>query len=218
MNVLSLFDGISCGIQAIKNIGIKCNYYASEIDPYALAISKKNHPEIFQLGNVLDVKASNLPKIDLLLGGSPCTNLSIAGKNNGFQEQSSLYFEFLRLWNDLQPKYFLLENVKMKKEYSDTISKDLNVDYIEISSSEFSAQSRKRYYWTNIPITKDLKNYKCSDVVVDILDIAVDDKYTVNTKREIIYNTQKTHKIGYISKDSQGNRIYNPNYKGVINC
>lgn len=149
MNVLSLFDGISAGQVALKRAGIKVNnYFASEIDPYAIKITQKNFPNTIQLGDVREVKGENLPQIDLLIGGSPCTGFSFAGKQLNFNDpQSKLFFEYVRLLEECKPKYFLLENVVMKKEYSDVITKYLGVDYIKINSSLVSAQNRERLYW-----------------------------------------------------------------------
>lgn len=162
MNVLSLFDGMSCGRIALERVGIEVdNYFASEIDKYAIQVSKKNYPSIKHIGSVLDVKASDLPKIDLLIGGSPCQGFSFAGKQLNFEDgRSKLFFEFVRLLKECKPKYFLLENVKMKKEYQDIISEYLGIEPILINSALVSAQNRERLYWTNIPnITqpKDLK-------------------------------------------------------------
>lgn len=153
MNVLSLFDGISCGKLALDRANIPVtNYFASEIDKYCIQISKKNHPDIIQLGDIKNIKAEDLPKIDLLIGGSPCQGFSIAGKQLNFNdERSALFFEYIRLLRELKPKYFLLENVKMKKEYKDIITEHLGVNPIEINSSLVSAQNRRRLYWTNIP-------------------------------------------------------------------
>jgi site-specific DNA-cytosine methylase len=153
VNVLSLFDGMSCGRIALERAGVKVdNYYASEIDKYAITVAQKNYPDTIQLGSVLDVKSANLPKIDLLIGGSPCQGFSFAGKQLNFDDpRSKLFFEFVRLKEELNPKYFLLENVKMKKESQDVISAYLGVEPVEINSALVSAQNRKRLYWTNIP-------------------------------------------------------------------
>jgi DNA-cytosine methyltransferase len=153
IKVLSLFDGISCGMVALERAGIKVDeYYASEIDKYAIKVSEKNYPNIKRIGDVTKVKGADLPKIDLLVGGSPCQGFSFAGKQLNFNdERSKLFFEYVRLLKETKPKYFLLENVKMKKEYQDVISKFLGVEPIEINSALVSAQNRKRLYWTNIP-------------------------------------------------------------------
>ena len=153
LNVLSLFDGMSCGQIALERAGIKVNnYFASEIDKYAIQVAKHNYPNTHHIGDVTKVKASELPKIDLLIGGSPCQGFSFAGKQLNFEDpRSKLFFEFVRLLNECKPKYFLLENVKMKKEYQDVITEHLGVEPIEINSNILSAQNRKRIYWTNIP-------------------------------------------------------------------
>jgi len=153
MNVLSLFDGMSCGMIALDRLGIKVdNYYASEIDKYAIQVSQANYPDIIQVGDITKLDLSTLPKIDLVMGGSPCQGFSFAGKQLAFDDpRSALFFEFVKCVDTLKPKYFLLENVRMKKEYLDIISEYMGVEPIFINSSLVSAQSRQRYYWTNIP-------------------------------------------------------------------
>ena len=162
MNVLSLFDGMSCGRIALEKAGIKIDkYYACEIDKFAVKVSKANYPDIFQLGDVKDLtwNDSSLhshlrPKIDLLIGGSPCQGFSFAGKHLNFDDpRSKLFFEFVRLMDETKPKWFLLENVRMKQESQDIISRYLGVQPVMINSSLVSAQNRKRLYWTNIPFT-----------------------------------------------------------------
>ena len=153
MNVLSLFDGMSCGQIALNRLGIKYDkYFASEIDEYAIKVTQHNYPETIQIGDVLNVKGSDLPQIDLIFGGSPCQGFSFAGKRLNFDDpRSKLFFEFVRLRDELKPKYFLLENVKMKKEHEDVITEHMGVKPIRINSKLVSAQSRERLYWTNIP-------------------------------------------------------------------
>ena len=153
MNVLSLFDGMSCGQIALDQLNIKVdNYYAAEIDKYAMQIAKKNYPNTIHLGDVTSVYAQDLPEIDLLMGGSPCQGFSFAGKQLNFDDpRSALFFEFVRLLKECKPKYFLLENVRMKKEYQDIISEHLGVEPVMINSALMSAQNRVRLYWTNIP-------------------------------------------------------------------
>ena len=153
MKVLSLFDGMSCGQQALKECGIVVDeYYTSEIDKYAIEIAQKNFPNTKQIGDVRTVKAADLPQIDLLLGGSPCQGFSFAGRQLNFNDpRSALFFEFVRVLKECKPKYFLLENVRMKKEYQDVITEHLGVEPIMINSSLVSAQNRVRLYWTNIP-------------------------------------------------------------------
>jgi DNA-cytosine methyltransferase len=202
INVLSLFDGIATGLYALKKAGIPVNkYFASEIDKYAIAIAKYNHPEIIHLGDVRNIKAENLPRIDLLIGGSPCTELSVAGRRNGFkvknieitsleqylqlkendfefQGQSYLFWEYVRLLKEINPRWFLLENVKMKKEWRDLITETLGVEPIEIDSALVSAQRRKRLYWTNIPI-KGLPEDR-GILLKDIILNSVPKKYYIN--------------------------------------
>ena len=155
MNVLSLFDGMSCGQIALNKLGIKYDkYFASEIDKYAMQVTQHNFPDTVQLGDVQFVTKETFGthKIDLVVGGSPCQGFSFAGKMLNFDDpRSKLFFEYVRLVKELKPKYFLLENVKMKKESQDIISKYMGVEPIEINSSLVSAQTRKRLYWTNIP-------------------------------------------------------------------
>ena len=166
MNVLSLFDGMSCGQLALKRANISVdNYFACEIDKYAMQIANKNFPNTIQLGDVSEfsedyLKAHNHfddPPIDLLLGGSPCQGFSFAGKQLNFSDpRSKLFFEFVRIMEEVKPKYFLLENVVMKKESQDVITSYMGVEPIMINSSLFSAQNRKRLYWTNIPIDMNM--------------------------------------------------------------
>lgn len=152
MNVLSLFDGMSCGQVALNRAGIKYdNYYASEIDKHAIKVAQHNYQNTIQLGDVTKVIGSDLPKIDLLIGGSPCQSFSRAGNGTGFDGKSKLFWEYMRVLNEVKPTYFLLENVKMKKEWQDVITNALGVEPILIDSALLSAQRRKRLYWTNIP-------------------------------------------------------------------
>jgi site-specific DNA-cytosine methylase len=161
MNVLSLFDGMSCGQLALKKAGIKVDdYYASEIDKWAIQVAQKNFPNTIHIGSVLDVRGGNFgeDKIDLLIGGSPCQSFSRSGDGSGFDGKSKLFWEFVRVLNEVKPKYFLLENVVMKKEWEDVITKALGVEPILIDSKHFSAQKRQRLYWTNIPFDKNIQD------------------------------------------------------------
>ncbi len=153
MNVLSLFDGISCGRVALERCGFTINkYYASEIDKYAITVAANNYLDTIHIGDVTKVRAEDLDPIDLLIGGSPCQGFSFAGKQLNFEDpRSKLFFEFVRLVKECKPKYFFLENVVMKKEHQDVISSYLGVEPIMLNSALVSAQSRKRLYWTNIP-------------------------------------------------------------------
>jgi DNA-cytosine methyltransferase len=152
VTVLSLFDGMSCGQLALQKLGIKVKqYYAAEIDKHAIQVTQHNFPNTIQLGDVTKVFAKDLPNIDLLIGGSPCQGFSFAGKQLAFDDpRSKLFFEFVRLKNECNPTYFMLENVKMKKEFELIISKYMGVAPIEINSALLSAQNRVRFYWTNI--------------------------------------------------------------------
>lgn len=153
IRVLSLFDGISCGQVALERAGIPVEvYYASEIDKYAIAITQKNYPNTIQLGDVEKIDFTQYEgKIDLLIGGSPCTNLSIAGNRKGLEgDESRLFWEYVRAIKECKPKYFLLENVEsMSDKDKENISNELGCYPIMINSSLVSAQNRKRYYWFN---------------------------------------------------------------------
>ena len=153
INCLSVFDGMSCGQIALERAGIKYDtYFASEIDKPAIKVTMANYPDTIQLGSVTEVKSENLAKIDLLIGGSPCQGFSFAGKQLNFNDpRSGLFFEYVRLLHECKPKYFLLENVKMKKVYQDIISEYLGVEPILINSALLTAHNRPRLYWTNIP-------------------------------------------------------------------
>lgn len=157
MNVLSVFDGISCGQVALTQLHIQySNYIASEIYDKAIQITQTNFPKTRQIGDVRFIDTSKLPKIDLLIGGSPCQDLSIAKTDRkGLQgKQSSLFWEFIKIKSDINPHYFLLENVKNK--WIQQMSTALNVTPIEINSDKFVQQNRPRMYWTNIPILNKL--------------------------------------------------------------
>lgn len=153
MKVLSLFDGMSCGRIALDRVGIKpSRYFSFEIDKYAIQVSNDNWDDVIQLGSVTGFDFKRLGQIDLLQGGSPCQGFSFAGKQLNFNDpRSALFFEFVRALKEVKPKYFLLENVRMKKEYEAVISEHLGVEPILINSSLVSAQNRQRLYWTNIP-------------------------------------------------------------------
>ena len=165
MKVLSLFDGMSCGRIALDQLGIPVEkYYASEIDKYAIQVSQANYPDIEQVGDICNLDPKDYKDVDLMLAGSPCQGFSFAGKQLAFDDpRSALFFEFIRLLKAIKPKYFLLENVRMKKEFLQVISEQVSACYPEITfgiepifinSSLLSAQSRQRYYWTNIPNIK----------------------------------------------------------------
>ncbi len=179
MNVLSLFDGISCARIALDKLEIPLhNYYASEVDKYAISVSKKNFPDIIHLGDIKNITADKLPKIDLLIGGSPCQDLSNAQCGLGLEGiKSGLFYEYIRLYKELKPKYFLLENVKNK--WADTMSDIIGIDFIPINSTVLSAQSRPRYYWTNIK-HKKFPSKPSIETLENILEKKVDEKYYLN--------------------------------------
>ena len=211
MKVLSLFDGMSCGQLALNRLGIKVDtYYASEIDKYAMQVTQANFPKTIQVGDVCNLDPNDFKDVDLMLAGSPCQGFSFAGKQLAFDDpRSALFFEFIRLLKEIKPKYFLLENVKMKKEYLQVISEQVSACYPEIpfgiepifiNSSLVSAQSRQRYYWTNIPnITQPEER---GIVLGDILEDQVGSEHYVGS------NLQENY---------QGGNQLNPNYKSQAN-
>ena len=191
MKVLSLFDGMSCGRIALDQLGIPVEtYYASEIDKYAIQVSQANYPDIIQIGDVTKVDPKDYMDVDLILSGSPCTGFSFAGKQLAFEDpQSKLFFDFIRILKVIKPKYFLLENVRMKKEFLQVISEQVSACYPEITfgiepifinSSLLSAQSRQRYYWTNIPNIKQPEDRGI--VLRDILETEPDNFTTMSDK------------------------------------
>jgi DNA (cytosine-5)-methyltransferase 3A len=196
MNVLSLFDGMSCGQLALNRAQVKYDrYYASEIDSYAKKICYKNHPKTIQLGSVLYIKPEHVTNVGLLIGGSPCQSLSSAGDGTGLDGKSKLFFEFIRLKNELNPKWFLLENVIPKKKiWQDKMSELMGCDPIMINSSLVSAQNRKRLYWTNIPVIQpdDRHIY-----LRDILEDNVSDIYNISETalKRIILKTYSLPKL-----------------------
>ena len=233
MKILSLFDGISCARVALERAGIPVElYYASEVDKYAIQIASKNYPDTIQVGDVKELNGSkfhgiSLPRIDLLIGGSPCQDLSIAKKERKGLDgvRSGLFWEYVRILKEVKPKYFILENVNsMPKEAKDTITKELGVEPIMINAALVSAQNRKRLFWTNIP------NVKLPDdwgiFLKDILQPKVDNVFTVKPKSNTVRPSRRgsgiddkhnwdTIRIGNINKGGQGDRIYSPEGKSV---
>lgn len=176
MNILSLFDGISCGRVALQRAGIDVeNYYASELDTHAIRVSQKNWPDIVQIGDVCGVRVADLPFVpDLIIGGSPCQGFSFSGKQLNFNDpRSALFFEYVRILEEaraINPNVkFILENVKMKAEYLDAISERLGVNPRFFNSEKCSAQSRPRYYWFNWDVDE------IQDMGIVLKDILVDD-------------------------------------------
>ena len=176
-----MFDGMSCGQLALKKAGVKVKtYHASEIDKWAIKVTKKNFPCTFQMGDITKLEDWRLEYIrdeiglDLVIGGSPCQGFSFAGNQLNFEDpRSKLFFDFVRVLKILKPKYFLLENVRMKKESQDIISEYLGVEPVAINSNLVSAQNRHRLYWTNIPF--DMPEDK-GIILADILEDGVTDR------------------------------------------
>ena len=232
-NILSLFDGISGAQIALERAGIKYdNYYASETDKYAMKITQKHYPKTIQLGNVEFVNGSELPDIWLLIGGSPCTSLSCAAgqKESGLEKGASvLFWEYIRILNEVKPKYFLLENVaSMKKADRETITKIMGVEPIMINSALVSAQQRKRLYWTNIKGIEQLEDKHI--YLKDVLENGYTDKeksypitatitngiardYFLKSQRQMVFN--KPIRVSTIGKGGQANRVYSIDGKSV---
>jgi len=233
MNILSLYDGISCGQLALGRSGIQVdNYFASEIDKYAIKVAQNNFPNTIQLGNVFDIKYETLPKIDLVIGGFPCTNISIAKRNREVNLNGSageLFNQCLVALERCKPKYFLFENnYSIHKDVKDEVSRLLGVEPIMINSSLLSAQNRKRLYWTNIPNITQPKNKGI--ILQDILEEGITERDKSFCIDAIYYKggnlkshfekhrrTQvfETVRLGDIGKGGQGQRIYSIEGKSV---
>lgn len=232
MKILSLFDGISCARVALDRLGIKIDkYYASEIDKYAIQIALKNYPNTIEVGDVTKLKGSDFQDIDLLIGGSPCQDLSIAKKNRQGLDgaRSGLFWEYVRLLNEIKPKYFVLENVNsMPKEAKQIITDTLGVEPIMINASLVSAQNRKRLFWTNIPnvtqpedkgiLLKDILENGDSDRLKSYCIDASYYKggnlkhYLEKGTRQLVFETKR---IGQFNSGGQGDRVYSPDGKSV---
>jgi site-specific DNA-cytosine methylase len=225
MKVLSVFDGGAMAYHALLLAGynpISIQYYSSEVDKYAKAVSKARVPNLVQLGDVRLVSGHRFRDFDLLIGGSPCTNLSIAGNGKGLKgTESQLFWEYVRIWKEGNFEYFLLENVaSMKNSDRDIISETLGCQPIPIDSALVSGQTRKRYYWTNIPNVTQPDDLDVS--LFDILESDVDDKYYVNDERvkwyaDRIVSATASHpiRVGTVNKGGMGERIYHPTGKSV---
>lgn len=246
INVLSLFDGISGARQALNELGITNQYLASEVDKYAIQIAKTNHPSNFNLGDVKQINITSLhllgiDKVDLLIGGSPCQDLSIANKDRKGLEgsRSGLFFEYVRLLHELKPKWFILENVaSMNQSSRDKISDELGVKPVLINSALLTAQQRKRYYWvgrldngkySQIEISQpDDKGILLKDIMESLDSISPDleirDKskcIRVGGRGSPVGSKQewgspfKPVKIAHFNKGGQGYRVYSTNGKSV---
>ena len=224
MKVLSLFDGMSCGRIALDQLGIPVEkYYASEIDKYAIQVSQANYPDIEQVGDICNLDPKDYKETDLILAGSPCQGFSFAGKQLAFDDpRSALFFEFIRLLKEIKPKYFLLENVRMKKEFLQVISEQVSECYPEIpfgiepifiNSSLVSAQSRQRYYWTNIPGIKqpEDKGIVLRDILEDNFDSDRDKSYCIDA------NYSKTGAKPHHYKDKYRRQLVNKPIKVGMN-
>ena len=216
MKVLSLFDGMSCGQIALDELGIPVErYYASEIDKYAIKVTQANYPNTIQVGDVCNIDPKDFEDVDLIQAGSPCQGFSFAGKQLAFNDpRSALFFEFIRLLKAIKPKYFLLENVRMKKEYLQVISEQVSACYPEIpfgiepifiNSSLVSAQSRQRYYWTNIPGIKqpDDRGIVLRDILEDNFDSERDKAHCIDAnyyKGASVEQYKKKHRRQLVNK------------------
>jgi len=217
--VLSLFDGCSCGQVALERIKIKVDmYYASEINSNSIKITQKNYPNTIQLGDIKELtedKLINLGKIDLLMGGSPCEDLSITKSKTRESltgDKSKLFYEYIRIKEYLKPKYFLLENVEsMTDESKNIISKKIAIEPIIIDSGLVSAQDRKRYYWTNIPNIQQPKDKGL--ILKDIMETNVDKKYYYNKPFEFYGFDKKVCAKLKVNSHDMGKRVYSPNFK-----
>lgn len=231
MKILSLFDGISCARVALERAGIPVeDYFASEIDKYAIQISKKNYFEITQVGGVKEfdpkLDFGDSIKIDLLIGGSPCQDLSIAKRDRkGLDgERSGLFWEYVRILNEVKPKYFILENVaSMPKEAKDLISETLGVQPIMINAALVSAQQRKRLFWTNIPnvtLPED-RGILLKDILIDGIEtkeksLCITATYSRACPRDYFEkSSRQLIKVGEFNKGGQGDRVYSIEGKSV---
>jgi DNA (cytosine-5)-methyltransferase 3A len=236
INVVAPFDGISCGQVALEKAGIQVGkYYAAEIEKHAVAITRHNYPDTIRLGNVYGIDYTNIKNIDLVMGGSPCTHWSIAKKDRevtsaglGFE----LFMKFVEAVRILKPKYFLYENnYSIHKDIQSAITRELGVEPIFINSSLVSAQSRKRLYWTNIPVVglpEDrhiyLKDIIQSGAVDRDKSLCIAARYHKGitlkdydkSRRQVIF--ESPDKLGFINKDSQGQRIYSLHGKSTNLC
>lgn len=219
MNVLSLFDGISCGRVALERVGIPVEkYFAYEIEPNTIKISKKNYPDIIHCGDVTKADFKQYDGIDLLIGGSPCQSLSITQSKTrkNLDGKSKLFFEYVRALYQVRPKYFLFENVaSMNEESKGIISRYLGCKPIFLNSNAFSAQDRPRLYWTNIPNVFDHVDglEECKLCLRDILESEVDEKYFYDCDFDFLGFDKKVCAILHINGHDILKRVNNPDFK-----
>lgn len=215
MKVLSLFDGISCGMVALERAGIPVKkYVAYEIEPNAIKISKKNYPQIEHCGDVTTADFTQYQGFDLLIGGSPCQSLSIVRSKTRehLDGKSKLFFEFVRAKEEMKPKYFLFENVaSMNEESKDVISELLGCQPVLINSADFSAQECPRYYWMNIPVEMNYK--KSSAVLGDVLETDVDNKYFYDYPLSDVDMSKQVCATMIFKNHEMHKRIFNPQFK-----
>lgn len=215
MKVLSLFDGMSCGQIALEKAGIKVEkYFASEIDKHAINVTLSNYPDTIQLGDVTKWRGWDIPKIDLLIGGSPCQSLSIVQSKTrqNLNGKSKLFFEFVDFLKEKKPKYFLFENVEsMNDESKNVISEILQCEPLSINSNCFSAQDRPRLYWTNIPNIE--LPHECNLVLQDILEKTVHESLFYNYPLENIDLSKQVCAIMVYKNHDMHKRIFNPSFK-----
>ena len=215
MKVLSLFDGISCGMVALERTGIPVErYVAYEIEPNAIKISKKNYPQIEHCGDVTTADFKQYQGFDLLIGGSPCQSLSIVQSKTRqhLDGKSKLFFEFVRALEEVKPRYFLFENVaSMNEESKQVISDLLKCEPIFLDSADFSAQQRPRYYWTNIPV--DNFYISNTDVLADVLEDKVGEKYFYDFPLTNVDMSKQVCAIMQFKNHDMHKRIFNPAFK-----
>lgn len=216
MRIVSVCDGISCGMVALERAGIPVErYVAYEIEPNAIKISKKNYPMIEHCGDVTTADFTKYRGFDLLIGGTPCQSLSIVQSKTRqhLDGKSKLFFEFVRALKEVKPKYFLFENVaSMNEESKQVISELLGCEPVFIDSKNFSAQERPRFYWTNIPVDV-LKEPASSLVLGDILETDVPEKYFYNHPLENIDLSKQVCATMIFKNHDMHKRIFNPAFK-----
>lgn len=241
-NIFGAFDGMSCGQVAFNDESI--TYYSSEISPYCVKVIADNFPDTIHLGDITKIDSSALPRIDLFIGGSPCTSFSFQGTGKGmvtkcavelvsleqyldlkkrgfkFIGQSYLFWEYVRLLRELKPKYFLLENVKMSEKWKKVISETLGVEPFELNGKHFTPQNRPRLYWTNIPVDFDKLPPADNRKIIDMLDDNVDESYYLTLKQlsklDLDFKWSENEIIRHKGGKHQQDNVYC--YDGIMGC